>query len=87
MVPPSHGWFDVRRDRSGSGSAVGERADRVIDRAVGERAKSIGVSIPHTSYPPQKDIPGLPSPLSASAANLTSGSSMLTLVSLLAFSS
>lgn len=40
MVPPSHGWFDVRSDRSGSGSAVGERADKVRDRAVGDRAKS-----------------------------------------------
>jgi hypothetical protein len=36
-VPPSHGWFDVSNDRSGSGSAVGDRADSVIERAVGDR--------------------------------------------------
>jgi hypothetical protein len=40
MVPPSHGWFDVRSDRRGSGSVVGGRADSVSDLAVGERAKS-----------------------------------------------
>lgn len=41
MPPPSHGWADVRRLRRGSGSAVGERAERVVLRAVGERTKSI----------------------------------------------
>jgi hypothetical protein len=40
MVPPSHGWFDVRSERRGSGSAVGDRADSVRERAVGERTKS-----------------------------------------------
>jgi hypothetical protein len=30
----------VSSDSSGSGSAVGERADRVSERAVGDRAKS-----------------------------------------------
>lgn len=40
MVPPSQGWFDVMRDRIGSGSAVGERAERVSERAVGDRTKS-----------------------------------------------
>lgn len=40
MVPPSHGWFDVRSDRRGSGSVVGDLADSVTDRAVGERTKS-----------------------------------------------
>jgi hypothetical protein len=40
MVPPSQGWFEVSSDSSGSGSAVGERADRVSERAVGDRAKS-----------------------------------------------
>lgn len=41
MVPPSQGWFEVIRERRGSGSfvAVGERG-RVRDRVVGERAKS-----------------------------------------------
>jgi hypothetical protein len=41
MEFPSHGWFDVMSESSGSaGSAVGSRADSVRDRAVGERTKS-----------------------------------------------
>jgi hypothetical protein len=89
MVPPSHGWFEVSSERRGSGSAVGDRADSVSDRAVGERTKSAtGQHAPHIkSHIDGSDVPGLPSPLNASAASRTSGSSMLTLVSLLAFSS
>lgn len=63
---------------------MGERADRVRDRAVGERTKSV-VSCQHVLYTTRvistPRVPGFPSPLSASAANRTSGSSILTLVS------
>lgn len=42
-MPPSQGWFEVMRERRGSGSAL-ERADgergMVKEREVGERAKS-----------------------------------------------
>ena len=46
MIPlPSHGWFEVIRERSGSGgSVVDSRAESVRDRAVGERTKSAIVS-------------------------------------------
>jgi hypothetical protein len=45
MELPNHGWFDVIKESSGSGgSAVGERADKVSDRAVGERTKSVTYS-------------------------------------------
>jgi hypothetical protein len=87
MVPPSQGWFEVSSDSSGSGSAVGDRADRVSERADGDGAKSAMGQSDVRCRAICCDIPGLPSPLKASAASRTSGSSMLTLVSRLALSS
>jgi hypothetical protein len=64
---------------------VDSRAESVRDRTVGERTKSV-MDHQHTSRVinsncSSMDIPGFPNPLNASAASLTSGSSMLTLVS------